>query len=266
MGRTTTRWAPTDVIHADDRQVDAWFAELPDTGARERLAMRFQPLVVYLSQRFAGRGENLDDLVQTANVGLLSAIDRFDTTRGVRFSTFAAATIIGELKRHFRDRRWALRVPRRLQDTAVRIKQGLPHLTQQLGRSPTVAELAAHLNVADEEILEAMEASQAYATSSLDAPTREDGGSPVDVLGDDDGHYELLERWASVAPAIRQLPPRDKKILYLRFFAGLTQSEIAREVDLSQMQISRILSQTLERLRVSATDDEVFIDEAVSRA
>ena len=263
---TTRRQGPTDVMRADDRQVDEWFAQLPNAGARERLAMRFQPLVVYLSQRFAGRGENLDDLVQTANVGLLSAIDRFDPERGVRFSTFAAATIIGELKRHFRDRRWALRVPRRLQDTAVRIKQGLPHLTQQLGRSPTIAELAAHLQVAEEDIVEAMEASQAYTTSSLDAPTREDGGSPADVLGEDDGQYELLERWASVAPAIRQLPLRDRKILYLRFFAGLTQSEIAREVDLSQMQISRILSQTLERLRASADDDEVFVDGGAARA
>ncbi len=257
---TTRGHGPNDVMQADDRQIGEWFAQLPDASARERLALRFQPLVVYLSQRFAGRGENFDDLVQTANVGLLSAIDRFDPERGVRFSTFAAATIIGELKRHFRDRRWALRVPRRLQDTAVRIKQGVPQLTQQLGRSPTIAELAVHLQVADEEIVEAMEASQAYTTSSLDAPTHEDGGSPADVLGEDDGQYELLERWASVAPAIRRLPPRDRKILYLRFFAGLTQSEIAREVDLSQMQISRILSQTLERLRGFASDDETFVE------
>jgi RNA polymerase sigma-B factor len=249
-----------DVLRADDRQVDDWFAKLPSADARERLALRFQPLVVYLAQRFAGRGENFDDLVQTANVGLLSAIDRFDPGRGVRFSTFAAATIIGELKRHFRDRRWALRVPRRLQDTAVRIKQGLPQLTQQLGRSPTIGELSAHLQISDEDIIEAMEASQAYTTASLDAPSRDDGASPADMLGQTDDQYELLESWASVAPAIRQLPPRDRKILYLRFFTGLTQSEIAREVNLSQMQISRILSQTLERLRHSATGDEALID------
>jgi len=259
-----TRSGDADVMQADDRQIDSWFAALPDGDARERLALRFQPLVVYLAQRFAGRGENLDDLVQTANVGLLSAIDRFDPERGVRFSTFAAATIIGELKRHFRDRRWALRVPRRLQDIAVRIKQGLPHLTQQLGRSPTLAELAAHLQVSDEEIIEAMEASQAYTTTSLDAPMHEDGASPADVLGDDDDQYELLERWASVAPAIKQLPSRERKILYLRFFTGLTQSEIAREVNLSQMQISRILSQTLERLRASAGDEELRLDEGTA--
>jgi RNA polymerase sigma-B factor len=257
---TTRGRGSADVMTADDRKIDEWFAQLPDAAARERLALRFQPLVVYLSQRFAGRGENFDDLVQTANVGLLSAIDRFDPERGVRFSTFAAATIIGELKRHFRDRRWALRVPRRLQDTAVRIKQGVPHLTQQLGRSPTIPELATHLQVADEEIVEAMEASQAYTTSSLDAPMREDGGSPADVLGEDDGQYELLERWASVAPAIRELPSRDRRILYLRFFVGLTQSEIAREVGLSQMQISRILAQTLERLRSAMRDDDLFVD------
>jgi RNA polymerase sigma-B factor len=245
--RPVTARARVDLQELDEREL---FGMLPkDTTAREELTRRFLPLAEYLARRFSGRGESQDDLFQVASLGLLNAIDRFDLDRDVQFSTYAAVTIVGELKRHFRDKGWAVRVPRRLQEIGLRINAVLPELSQQLGRSPTIDEIAARCDANAEEILEAMEASQAYATSSLDAPASEDGGAPIEVLGSDDPSLELLEEWASVAPAVRDLPQRERTVLYLRFFRGLTQSEIAREVGVSQMHVSRILSQTLRGLR-----------------
>jgi RNA polymerase sigma-B factor len=234
---------------ADDLEVAALFARLPDPGARDEIAVRFVPFAEYLARRFAGRGEPLDDLNQVANVGLLNAIDRFDPSRNVRFSTFAAATIVGELKRHFRDKGWALRVPRRMQELAVRINQVLPELTQRFGRSPTIPELAEHLDVSADDIVEATEAVQAYSTTSLDAPIGGEGRAPVESIGAEDPSLELLEEWSSLAPAVAELSPRDRRVLYLRFFRGLTQSEIAQDIGVSQMHVSRILAQTLEKLR-----------------
>lgn len=225
------------------------FARLPDPVVREELTRRFLPLAEYLARRFSGRGESQDDLFQVASLGLLNAIDRFDPDRDVQFSTFAAVTMVGELKRHFRDKGWAIRVPRRLQEIGLRMNAVLPELSQQLGRSPTVDELAARCEATAEEVLEAMEASQAYATSSLDAPANDEGAARIEVLGSDDPSIALLEEWASIAPAVRDLPRRERTVLYLRFFRGLTQSEIAREVGVSQMHVSRILSQTLRTLR-----------------
>ena len=226
------------------------FARLPDDAeAREELVRRFLPLAEYLARRFAGRGEAQDDLFQVASLGLLNAIDRFDLGRDVQFSTYAAVTIVGELKRHFRDKGWAVRVPRRLQEVGLRVNAVLPELSQELGRSPTIEEIAGRVGASAEEILEAMEASQAYSTSSLDAPTGEEGAAPIEVLGGDDPSLGLLEEWASIAPAVRDLPQRERTVLYLRFFRGLTQSEIAREVGVSQMHVSRILAQTLRTLR-----------------
>jgi RNA polymerase sigma-B factor len=232
------------------------FGMLPDDAdAREELTRRFLPLAEYLARRFSGRGESQDDLFQVASLGLLNAIDRFELDRDVQFSTYAAVTIVGELKRHFRDKGWAVRVPRRLQEIGLRINAVLPELSQQLGRSPTIDEIAARCDANAEEILEAIEASQAYATSSLDAPASEDGAAPIEVLGSDDPSLELLEEWATVAPAVRDLPQRERTVLYLRFFRGLTQSEIAREVGVSQMHVSRILSQTLRGLREAVVPD-----------
>jgi RNA polymerase sigma-B factor len=169
--------------------------------------------------------------------------------RDVQFSTYAAVTIIGELKRHFRDKGWAIRVPRRLQEVGLRVNAVLPELSQELGRSPTVQEIAARCEASSEEILDAMEAVQAYSTTSLDSPVGEEGAAPIDVIGGDDPSLEILEGWASVAPAVKQLPERERRVLYLRFFRGLTQSEIAKEVGVSQMHVSRILMQTLSLLR-----------------
>ena len=239
----------------DDAEVQALFAKLPDRRARDELATQFMPFAEYLARRFSGRGEAVEDLTQVANIGLLNAIDRFDPAREVQFSTYAAATIVGELKRHFRDKGWALRVPRRLQELAVRINRSLPELTQVLGRSPTIPELARHLDVSTDDIVEAMDAVQAYSTTSLDTPAGEDAKAPVDSLGGDDPSIELLDEWSSIAPAVADLSSRDRRVLFLRFFRGLTQSEIAEDVGVSQMHVSRILTQTLERLRKAADAD-----------
>jgi len=233
----------------DEAEVARLFARLPDRQARDEIATRFMPFAEYLARRFAGRGEAVEDLTQVAHIGLLNAIDRFDPGREVQFSTYAAATIVGELKRHFRDKGWALRVPRRLQEIAVRINRSLPELTQTHGRSPTIPELAAHLDVTPDDIVEAMDAVQAYSTSSLDTPVGEDAKAPVDSLGGEDPSIELLDEWSSIAPAVAELSARDRRVLFLRFFRGLTQSEIADDVGVSQMHVSRILTQTLERLR-----------------
>jgi RNA polymerase sigma-B factor len=236
----------------DEREL---FTRRPDEDARTELVRRFLPLSEYLARRFSGRGESPDDLVQVASLGLLNAIDRFDLDRDVQFSTYAAVTIVGELKRHFRDKGWAIRVPRRLQEVGLRVNQVLPELSQELGRAPTIDEIAVRCGASSEEVLEAMEASQAYTTSSLDAPVGEEGAAPIELLGSDDPSIAVLEEWASVAPAVRDLPQRERTVLYLRFFRGLTQSEIAREVGVSQMHVSRILSQTLRVLREAVSTD-----------
>jgi RNA polymerase sigma-B factor len=242
-------------VGLDDVEDRDLFARLPDPVVREELTRRFLPLAEYLARRFSGRGESQDDLFQVASLGLLNAIDRFDLERDVQFSTYAAVTMVGELKRHFRDKGWAVRVPRRLQEIGLRMNTVLPELSQELGRSPTVGELAVRCEANAEEILEAMEASHAYAISSLDAPATEEGAAPIEVLGFEDPSLALLEEWASIAPAVRDLPQRDRTVLYLRFFRGLTQSEIAREVGVSQMHVSRILSQTLRTLREAVASE-----------
>ena len=237
----------------DDAEIERLFGRMPDPVARDELVTRFVPFAEYLARRFGGRGESLEDLTQVAMIGLLNAIDRFDPSREVQFSTYAAATIVGELKRHFRDKGWALRVPRRLQELAVQVNRALPELTQSLGRSPTIPELATHLGVATDDIAEAMDAVQAYSTSSLETPMGEEAKAPIDSLGGEDPSLALLEEWSSLAPAVAELSPRDRRVLYLRFFRDLTQSEIAEDVGVSQMHVSRILTQTLEKLRLTAS-------------
>jgi RNA polymerase sigma-B factor len=184
-----------------------------------------------------------------ANIGLLKAIDRFDTTRGVKFSTYATATVVGELKRHFRDKGWALRVPRRLQEAGMSVGRAVTEMSQDLGRAPTVAEIAAKTGLSEEEVLEAMDTAHAYTTASLDAPADEDGTTQAERLGAEEEAFEVLEGWTSIAPAIRQLPMRERTIIYLRFFRGLTQTQIAEYLGISQMHVSRLLSRTLEHLR-----------------
>jgi RNA polymerase sigma-B factor len=225
------------------------FQRLPDEGARAELVELYRPLAEYLARRFYGRGEPLEDLVQVGSIGLLKAIDRFDPGREVKFSTYATATIVGELKRHFRDKGWALRVPRRLQESGLKVGRAVTDLSQDLGRAPTVREIGGHTGLSQEEVLEAMETVHAYTTASLDAPTDEEGATSLQKLGEEDETFELLDSWTSVAPAIRELPLRERRILYLRFFRGLTQTQIAQELKISQMHVSRLLSRTLRELR-----------------
>ena len=227
-----------------------------DRSVRDELVIMHQPLAEYLARRFSGRGEPLEDLTQVAMVALIKAIDRFDPAREVKFSTYATATIVGELKRHFRDKGWALRVPRRLQETGLRVSRVVSELSQELGRSPTVKEIAERTSLSPEEVVEGMDTVHAYSTTSLDAPIDDEGTSTVQQIGSEDETLEVLEGWASVAPALRRLPPRERRILYLRFFRGLSQTRIAEELGISQMHVSRLLSRTLRQLREKIAGEE----------
>jgi RNA polymerase sigma-B factor len=223
---------------------------------RDRLVEMHLPLVEYLARRFAGRGEPLDDLVQVGTIGLIKAVDRFDTERGVEFSTYATPTVVGEIKRHFRDKGWTVRVPRRLQELRASLSSATSDLTQTLGRSPTVAEIAAHLKIGEEEVLEGLESANAYTAVSIEASDGEGGMSVADTLGGDDLSLEGVEYRESIKPLLDSLPPRERRILMLRFFGNLTQSQIAAELGISQMHVSRLLARTLAQLRERLMLDE----------
>jgi RNA polymerase sigma-B factor len=228
------------------------FARRADPDAREALARMYLPLAEHLALRFTGRGEPLDDLLQVASLGLVQAIDRFDPGREVQFSTFATVTIVGELKRHFRDRGWSIRVPRNLQETTLLVNRTIAELWQELGRSPTAQDVADRAHLSVDDVLEAMEAALAYSTTSLETPIDAEGVPMSDTLGEADPAMEITEGWMSVEPAIRELPVRERRILVLRFFKGMTQAEIAEEIGISQMHVSRLLSRTLRTLRTGS--------------
>ncbi|MGI8696224.1 MAG: RNA polymerase sigma factor SigF [Mycobacteriales bacterium] len=221
----------------------------PWVAAREELVRMHLPLVEYLARRFCGRGEPLDDPVQVGTVGLINAVDRFDVTHEVQFATFATPTIVGEIKRHFRDRGWMIRVPRRLQELRSALGSATEELTHALGRSPTVRELAARLAVGEDEVLEGLDSARAYTTASLDAGLGDAANPIVDSLGADDPGLDRVEAREAVRPLLRQLPDREKRLLSLRYFQGKTQSEIATELGISQMHVSRLLTRTLQTLR-----------------
>ncbi|MFD0311338.1 RNA polymerase sigma factor SigF [Streptomyces sp. NPDC059517] len=229
--------------------------ELDSTGAeyaelRNQLVRMHLPLVEHLARRFRNRGEPLDDLTQVATIGLIKSVDRFDPERGVEFSTYATPTVVGEIKRHFRDKGWAVRVPRRLQELRLALTTATAELSQQHGRSPTVHELAEKLGISEEEVLEGLESANAYSTLSLDVPDTDDESPAVaDTLGSEDEALEGVEYRESLKPLLEDLPPREKRILLLRFFANMTQSQIAQEVGISQMHVSRLLARTLAQLR-----------------
>jgi RNA polymerase sigma-B factor len=227
------------------------FAELARTGdsrLRDELVEAHIGLAGHLARRFVYRGESYDDLVQVASIALIKAVDRFDPERGVEFTTFATQTILGELKRHFRDKGWAIRAPRRLQELYLNLNQSVASLSQTLKRSPTIAELAADTGATEEQVLEALEAGQSYRATSLDSagPDDEGLGSRLGVEAEGMGVAE----WRTILePHIRSLPEREQTILRLRFVDCLTQSEIANRIGLSQMHVSRLLVHSLKTLR-----------------
>lgn len=224
---------------------------------RDRLVTLHLPLVEHLARRFRNRGEPYDDLVQVATIGLIKAIDRYDPERGVEFSTYATPTIVGEIKRWFRDKGWAIRVPRRLQELRLAIGSATATLTQELGRSPTVGELAQQIGASEDEVLEGLESASAYSTLSLDAPDGTDGEAPgvLSNLGTEDEALLDVENRESLKPLLSQLTDRERRILMLRFFAGMTQSQIAGEVGISQMHVSRLLARTLAKLRAGMLEE-----------
>jgi RNA polymerase sigma-B factor len=226
-------------------------------AARDELVDAHLPLVRYLARRFSGRGEPTDDLVQIGTVGLLQAIDRFEVDRGLEFSTFATPNIAGEIKRHFRDRGWMVRVPRRLQELQAELSNAIAELSQRLGRSPTVAELAAHLKLSEEQIIEATESARAYSALPLDVPSAATGRSIADSLIEQDDGLDHVELRHTLRPLLATLTERERKALLLRFVENKTQGEIAEVLGVSQVHVSRLLAKTLNQLRGQLPDIQV---------
>jgi RNA polymerase sigma-B factor len=225
-----------------------------DSLARQALVERYLPLARRLARRYQHTDEPIDDLVQVASVGLIKAVDRFDSSREVMFSSYAVPTILGELKRHFRDRTWSVRVPRDLQELALRVDQIVTRLSTGRRRSPSVGEIARAAEASEEQVLEALEAMGAYRASSLDVPRarEEDGESVAESLGAEDRGYQRAEQRATLEPLLAHISERERTVLELRFGADLTQAEIGERIGVSQMQVSRLIRQALTRLRTGA--------------
>jgi RNA polymerase sigma-B factor len=229
-----------------------------DAGARERALVELMPLVRALAARYAGRGEPLEDLVQVGSIGLIKAVDRFDIDRGVDFRSYAVPTIVGEIRRHFRDKAWAMHVPRRLKELSLRLSRVLDQLTTELGRSPTISELAAAAGVDEEDAIDALDSANAYSTRSLQAPF-DDGSddSLADKLGSDERGYAEVEDGTLLAAGLAALDDRERQIVELRFFHEMTQSQIASEIGISQMHVSRLLRRALVTMRGRIDEDEI---------
>jgi RNA polymerase sigma-B factor len=242
----------------DDKILLRHYHEDGDLQAREQLIEQNLPLVRSLARRYAYRGEQLEDLVQIGAIGLIKAIDRFDLERGVELTTYATPNIIGEIKRHFRDKGWSVRVPRGLQELNVQLSRLVEQLTVQLARSPTIPELANAAGVEEEEVLEALESGRAYTSLSLSAGGGggDDDLDLLDSLGTEEHQYAVSEDRALLAPGFKALDERERRILQLRFFEGLTQSQIAQQVGISQMHVSRLIRRSLERIRETIAEDE----------
>jgi RNA polymerase sigma-B factor len=232
-----------------------------DPAAREELITRYLPLVKSLARRFASRGQPVEDLIQVGSIGLIKAIDRFDLGRGVELSTYATPTIMGEIKRYFRDKGWAVKVPRALQDLNIRLNRVIEQLTVELRRSPTIAELAAATEVSEEEVVEALESGRAYSSVSIfSGGTGDDDESLelLDYLGSEEEAYEVFERRRVLAPAMACLDPRERLILHLRFFEGMTQTQVAARIGISQMHVSRLIRKSIDNLRQYMAEDETL--------
>jgi RNA polymerase sigma-B factor len=247
------------VTRIDDKILLRKYHEEGDLHAREKLIEQYMSLVRSLARRYAYRGEQLDDLVQIGAIGLIKAIDRFDVERGFELTTYATPNIIGEIKRHFRDKGWAVRVPRGLQELNVQLSRLMEQLTVQLGRSPTIPELAQASGATEEDVLEALESGRAYSSLSLSTGGVGEGDEdldPLESIGTEEHQYEVSEDRAVLAPGFRALDERERTILQLRFFDGLTQSQIAQHVGISQMHVSRLIRRSLEKIRAEIASDE----------
>jgi RNA polymerase sigma-B factor len=243
----------------DDKILLRRYHEDGDLAAREQLIEQYMSLVRSLARRYSYRGEQLEDLVQIGAIGLIKAIDRFDLDRGVELTTYATPNIIGEIKRHFRDKGWSVRVPRGLQELNVQLSRLIEQLTVQLARSPTIPELAEAAGVEEERVLEALESGRAY--SSLSLSVGGGGGDdadldPLESIGTEEHQYEVSEDRALLAPGFKALDERERRILQLRFFEGQTQSQIAQQVGISQMHVSRLIRRSLEKIRETIAEDE----------
>ena len=223
-----------------------------DRGARDELVARFMPLARSLARRYGRTSEPFEDLLQVASLGLLKALNRFDPGRGHPFASFAVPTILGEMRRYFRDSGWAVHMPRGMQEQALKVRDAQERLTNEHSHAPTVGQLAEYLELDTEDVLDTLQALQAYETLSLDAPppsAEDEAMTCGDALGRNDERYELIELDATVTAALAQLPPRERVILHMRFVDDLTQTEIAARVGVSQMQVSRLLRRSLDQLR-----------------
>jgi RNA polymerase sigma-B factor len=247
------------MTRVDDKILLRRYHEDGDLQAREQLIEQYMSLVRSLARRYSYRGEQLEDLVQIGAIGLIKAIDRFDIERGVELTTYATPNIIGEIKRHFRDKGWSVRVPRGLQELNVQLSRLMEQLTVQLSRSPTIPELAKAAGVEEEEVLEALESGRAYTSLSLSVGGgggEDDELDPLESIGTEEIQYEVSEDRALLAPGFKALDERERTILQLRFFDGLTQSQIAQQIGISQMHVSRLIRRSLEKIRETIAEDE----------
>lgn len=265
--RTSRSAARPPLRQAESRELLARWQQERDQAARDELIKRFLPLARKLARRYTGAHEPFEDLLQVASYGLLKALDRFDLDRGTAFASFAVPTIVGELKRYFRDLGWSAHVPRRAQELALKVQRAERVLTTKTGRSPTVAELAQQLELSIECVLEGLEAAAAHHSSSLDVPHDDGGesGTLADTFGQHDAGLQRVEDAATIAAAMQTLSQRERQVLELRFFEDLTQHEIAEQIGVSQMQISRILRRALTALNKRTLTETSIADESAPR-
>ena len=250
VSSTHRRPASADRARREDRELLRRYHDGGDTSARQELIERHLPLVRSLARRYSGRGESLEDIEQVGAIGLIKAIDRFELSRDVSLATYATPNVVGEIKRHFRDKGWAIRVPRALQELNASMSGAIERLTGRLARSPSIAEIAEELKTTPEEVLEAMEVGSAYSTVSLSTgPAGDEELDPLETIGDEDEGFERSEDRAALEPALERLPDRDREILRMRFEEGLPQTQIAQAVGLSQMHVSRLIRKSLSEMR-----------------
>lgn len=243
------------------RELFRRYKEDGDMEAREQLVMSHLNLVRFLANKFKNRGEPLDDLVQVGYLGLLKAVDRFDPDRGLEFTTYATPTILGEIKRHFRDKGWSVRIPRRLQELSAKVNQATDTLTTQLQRSPTIQEIADYLDASVDEVLEAMESSSAYSSVPLEgtgSSENDDAPSVIDRYGSEDNELAFTDDRLVIEEALKGFSPREREVIELRFLKGMTQIEIAEQLGISQVQVSRLLRRTLKKIQDKIDPDGVM--------